>query len=51
MMGGKMIATRERMQRVDKPGEWTDIVTREAQFGLTLPANTFTLANLRNPRD
>jgi len=24
------------MQRVDKPDEWTDIVTREAQFGVAL---------------
>ena len=51
MMGGKMVASRERMQRIDKPDEWTDIVTREAQFGLKLPASTFTLANLRNPRN
>jgi hypothetical protein len=51
MMGGKMIAARERMQRIDKPDEWTDIVTHEARFGIRLPANTFTLANLRNPRN
>jgi hypothetical protein len=51
MMGGKMIATRERMQRADKPGEWTEIATREARFGLTLTDDAFTLANLRNPRD
>jgi outer membrane lipoprotein-sorting protein len=51
MMGGKMIATRERMQRVDKPGEWTEITTREARFGMTLTNDTFTLSNLRNPRD
>lgn len=50
-MGGKMIAVRERMQKVDKPDEWTDVVTREARFGLTLPAGTFTLGNLRNPRE
>jgi len=50
-MGGKMIAIRQRMQRLDKPEEWTDVVTHTAQFGLKLPANTFTLANLRNPRD
>ena len=50
-MGGKMVAARERMQRVDKPGEWTEIITREAQFGIDLPASTFTLGNLRNPRD
>ena len=50
-MGGKLIAARERMQRVDKPDEWTEIVTREAQFGVALAAGTFTLANLRDPRD
>jgi outer membrane lipoprotein-sorting protein len=51
LMGGKMIAARERMQKTDKPDEWTEIVTREAQFGINLPASTFTLANLRNPRN
>jgi outer membrane lipoprotein-sorting protein len=51
MLGGKLIASRERMQKVDKPDEWTEIVTREARFGLALPASTFTLANLRNPRE
>jgi hypothetical protein len=51
MLGGKMIATRERMGRADKPDEWTEIVTHEARFGLTLANDTFTIANLRNPRD
>jgi outer membrane lipoprotein-sorting protein len=51
VMGGKTIAARERMQKTDRPDEWTEIVTRSAQFGLALPADTFTLANLRNPRD
>jgi len=51
LMGGKMIAARERMQKTDKPDEWTEIVTREARFGISLPASTFTLANLRNPRN
>jgi len=50
-MGGKMVAARERMSRVDKPGEWTEIVTREARFGVEFPASMFTLGNLRNPRD
>ena len=50
-MGGKMVAARERMQKTDRPDEWTEIVTREAKFGLALPAGTFTLANLRNPRE
>ena len=51
IMGGKTIATRERMQKIDKPDEWTDITTREARFGLNLAAGTFTLGNLSNPRD
>jgi len=50
-MGGKIVATRQRMQRVDKPDEWTDVRTREAQFGVDIPASVFTLANLRNPRE
>ncbi|KPK68382.1 MAG: hypothetical protein AMJ84_11225 [Acidithiobacillales bacterium SM23_46] len=50
-MGGKLIAARERMQRVDKPGEWTDVVTHEIKFGVTIGPNTFTLSNLRNPRE
>jgi outer membrane lipoprotein-sorting protein len=50
-MGGKLIAARERMQRVDKPQEWTEVVTQEVRFGVALDASTFTLANLRNPRE
>jgi outer membrane lipoprotein-sorting protein len=50
-MGGKLIAARERMQRVDKPEEWTEVVTQEIHFGVTLDPSTFTLANLRNPRE
>lgn len=51
LMGGKPIAARERMQKADKQDEWTEIVTREAQFGIALPASLFTQANLRNPRN
>jgi len=50
-LGGKMVATRQKMSRVDKPLEWTEIVTREASFGVSLSANLFTQANLRNPRE
>ena len=49
-MGGKEIATLERMQKMDKPDEWTQILVREARFGINIPATTFTLSNLRNPR-
>ncbi len=49
-MGGKEIATVQRMQKTDKPDEWTQILVKEARFGIDIPANTFTLSNLRNPR-
>lgn len=50
-MGGKLVAARERMQRMDKPGEWTEVVTKEVRFGIPVSASTFTLSNLRNPRE
>ncbi|GMR03744.1 MAG: outer membrane lipoprotein-sorting protein [Gammaproteobacteria bacterium] len=50
-MGGKMIAATQRMRRVDKPGEWTEINTREAKFGIHVAPSVFTLSNLRNPRE
>jgi outer membrane lipoprotein-sorting protein len=50
-MGGKTVAARQRMQRVDKPGEWTEIRVSEAKFGLDVPDSFFTLSHLRNPRE
>jgi outer membrane lipoprotein-sorting protein len=50
-MGGKPVVARERMQRMDKPGEWTEVNLKEARFNVNLPASMFTLANLRNPRE
>ena len=50
-MGGKIVAARQRMQKVDKPNEWTDVRTHEVKFGIDIPASVFTLANLRNPRE
>lgn len=50
-MGGKIVVARERMQRADKPDEWTEIVTKDANFGLDVPANMFTLSTLKNPRE
>lgn len=50
-MGGKLIAARQRMQRADRTQEWTEILVREAQFGLDIPDSVFTLANLRHPRE
>jgi outer membrane lipoprotein-sorting protein len=49
-MGGKLIAAAQRMQKAEKPLEWTEIVVKEAQFKINVPRRTFTLSNLRNPR-
>jgi outer membrane lipoprotein-sorting protein len=49
-MGGKTVATVERMTKVDKPEEWTEIQLLEAHYGIEVPSSTFTLSNLRNPR-
>jgi outer membrane lipoprotein-sorting protein len=50
-MGGKIIANRQRMTRLDRPGEWTDIETLQAAFGVLISDQVFTLSNLRNPRE
>jgi hypothetical protein len=49
-MGGKLIATQQRMQKSEAPDEWTEIVVKEAKFKITVSRPTFTLSNLRNPR-
>jgi len=49
-MDGRAVATVIRMAEVDTPNEWTEVVTRSIRFNVDLPANTFTLSNLRNPR-
>jgi len=50
-IGGKIFATKEKMYKVDAPEEWTSVEVREARFGINIPQSTFTLSNLRNPRD
>ena len=59
-MGGRTIATRQRMVKLAAPDEWTEIRIESvdyadegyrAEFDLDLPDNLFTLSNLRNPRD
>lgn len=49
-MGGRNVATRLRMNKVDAPGEWTEVRTEAVEFDLDLPASLFTLSSLRNPR-
>jgi len=49
-MGGKLIATIQRMQKIETPDEWTEIVVKEAEFKINVSDSLFTLSNLRNPR-
>ena len=49
-IGGRTVATIMRMGKVDKPDEWTQVEVIDIQFDVALPANVFTLSNLRNPR-
>ncbi len=50
-LGGRMVALRQRMNKVDTPDEWTEIQVLDAEYGVDIPDNYFTLSNLRNPRD
>ena len=50
-MGGRVIAQRQRMQKIDKPDEWTEIAVLDVEYDLDLKDSVFTLSNLRNPRD
>ena len=49
-MGGRTVASRLRMSKVETPEEWTEVQTRAVEFDLDLPGNLFTLSSLRNPR-
>jgi outer membrane lipoprotein-sorting protein len=49
-MGGRTVAIVIRMGKRDNPQEWTELRTAAAEFDVELPANLFTLSNLRNPR-
>jgi outer membrane lipoprotein-sorting protein len=50
VMGGRAVAKIMRMGKKDVPDEWTQITANSIEFDLDLPANLFTLSNLRNPR-
>ena len=50
-MGGRTLATRMRMAKVDTEDEWTEMRTDSVEFDVELSDNLFTRSNLRNPRD
>ena len=47
-MGGRTLATRMRMERLDEPDRWTEVRTDSAEFDLELPERMFTLFTLRS---
>jgi len=49
-MGGRTLATRQRMAKADTEGEWTEISFDNLSFDVELQDSVFTLSNLRNPR-
>ncbi|MBT8436501.1 MAG: outer membrane lipoprotein-sorting protein [Gammaproteobacteria bacterium] len=50
VMDDRTIASRMRMQKLETPGEWTEMVVDDIDFDVTMADNLFTLSNLRNPR-
>ena len=50
-MGGRTIAQRQRMNKVESPDEWTEIRIDSVNYEVELKDSLFTLSNLRNPRD
>lgn len=50
-MGGRTVALRQRMARVDAQDEWTEIRLDAIEYDVDLKDSLFTLSNLRNPRN
>ena len=50
-MGGRVIALRQRMGKIESPDEWTEIEVVSVDYDMDLPDSLFTLSNLRNPRE
>jgi outer membrane lipoprotein-sorting protein len=50
-LGGRQVATRQRMAKAAAEDEWTEISVHDISFDLELRDSLFTLSNLRNPRE
>ena len=50
IMGGRSIAKRLRMNKIETPEEWTEMSVSEINFDIEISDNLFSLSNLRNPR-
>jgi len=49
-MGGRTIATRQRIGKADKKDEWTEFRIDAIEFGVEISESVFTRSNLQNPR-
>lgn len=50
-MGGRVIATRQRMTKADESEEWTELRVNNIDYDVELPDSLFTRSSLRNPRN
>ncbi|NNF39830.1 MAG: outer membrane lipoprotein-sorting protein, partial [Woeseiaceae bacterium] len=51
MMGDRNVAARQRMQKQDAEGEWTELKIDAINYDAQLDDTLFTLSSLRNPRN
>ena len=47
-LGGRTLATRMRMERLDEPDRWTEVTTNSAEFDIELAEGMFTLFTLKS---
>jgi hypothetical protein len=50
-LGGRMMATRMRMQELDKPDQYTELEYLDMDFDIDVPERTFTLFSLQSGRN
>jgi outer membrane lipoprotein-sorting protein len=50
-MGGRTIAIRQRMAKVDTDDQWTEFLIDGVEFDVDISDNVFTRSNLQNPRE
>ncbi len=51
VLGGRPYPVVITMRNLAKPGEWTRVTTKSAEFNVDFPDYLFTRSNLQNPRD
>jgi len=49
-MGGRSVASRIRMNKIETPDEWTEMSVQQIEFDVDLDNSLFSLSSLRNPR-